>query len=574
MLCPRAYRRSMRVAVLGPLVVTATTPPRRGAGRANGCCSASWRAAARVGPRGPAGRVLRTGRRRPLRATSAGCAPRSNRASRTARAGSTCCAAGPGTRWPSPAATSTCSAFHRPRGPGHARAGSGMRTRPSGCSHRPRALAWGAVRRLAGRALRRGGAAPAHRDPRRGRGRPRVARQRPRAGPRRRAALVGAARRRSRRRPRRPTTATEPAPRRPRTADPTPPGRRRARHRRVAAARACAGRPVMLLAASSRRSWRVRAPGCRPRRRAGRTGDPDADADRLAALSRTQPQLDVAVLLAAQAFRLADTPRLPRCPAAVLDGHERVERAVSFYGVPQDAVLSGGRTLTFGVGVSSWAGRSGPRRCRARSLPIPGPWDCDRRGALAGRGPWSSAPGSVATAPWIRRVSTLDGSSRLLRGRRGRRSPGRRRRQPRRAAVLPPRGAARRRRPATPPAGSLSTSTSPTGPSATPGWAGVVRASLPGWAPTSPRTPGLRPVGRQPATPTRDAGPGRGGRGRYRSRDPRPHGQRRVPGLSTGRPAVGRRQDHPVRPGGTMVQCWIQCPPCTTSPSHPTGTGP
>ncbi|MFL6096868.1 MAG: BTAD domain-containing putative transcriptional regulator [Blastococcus sp.] len=139
-----------------------------------------------------------------------------------------------------------------------------------------------------------------------------------------------------------------------------------------------------------------------------------ADADRLAALSRTEEQLGVAMLLAAQAYRLADTSDTRGALTAVLDGHQRVERAVSFYGVPQDAVLSGGRTLTFGVGVSVVGWPVGPETVPREILPIPGPW-----------GEWIvAAPSPVEDVvlgagmgrhgAWIRRVSTLNGTSHLL----------------------------------------------------------------------------------------------------------------------------------------------------------------
>jgi len=139
-----------------------------------------------------------------------------------------------------------------------------------------------------------------------------------------------------------------------------------------------------------------------------------ADANRLSALSRAEKQLDVSLLLAAQAYRLADTPDSRGALTAVLDGHERVERAVSFYGVPQDAVLSGGRTLTFGVGVSVVGWPVGPATVPGEILPIPGPW-----------GDWIvAAPSPVEDVvlgagmgrygPWIRRVSTLNGTSHVL----------------------------------------------------------------------------------------------------------------------------------------------------------------
>ena len=138
------------------------------------------------------------------------------------------------------------------------------------------------------------------------------------------------------------------------------------------------------------------------------------DADRLAALSRGQTQLDLALLMAAQAFRLADTPLTRAALAQVLDGHERVERAVSFYGVPQDAVLSGGRTLTWGVGVSVVGWPVGPNTVPRELLPIPGRWG---EWMVAAPSPVDDvvlAGGMGVHGPWVRRISTVDGTSRLL----------------------------------------------------------------------------------------------------------------------------------------------------------------
>jgi hypothetical protein len=131
-------------------------------------------------------------------------------------------------------------------------------------------------------------------------------------------------------------------------------------------------------------------------------------------LSQTEKQLDVSLLLAAQAYRLADTPASRNALTLALDGHERVERAVSFYGVPQEAVLSGGRTLTWGVGVSVVGWPVGPATVPREMLPIPNGW-----------GEWlAAAPSPVDDVvlgagmgrhgPWIRRVSTVNGTSRLL----------------------------------------------------------------------------------------------------------------------------------------------------------------
>ena len=57
-----------------------------------------------------------------------------------------------------------------------------------------------------------------------------------------------------------------------------------------------------------------------------------ADANRLAALSTTAGRLDLSLLLAAQAVRLADTPETQDGLLAALTEHGRAERAVPFEG--------------------------------------------------------------------------------------------------------------------------------------------------------------------------------------------------------------------------------------------------
>jgi hypothetical protein len=140
-----------------------------------------------------------------------------------------------------------------------------------------------------------------------------------------------------------------------------------------------------------------------------------ADAERLAALSTTADPLDLSFLLAAQAFRLADTSVTRDGLLAVLHEHERVERAVSFSGSPRDAALSGnGRTLSFGVSDAVVAWSLGPSTRPRVLMGVPGEW-----------GAWMvAAPSPVEDAvmgaglgdrgPWLRMVSARDGTSRLL----------------------------------------------------------------------------------------------------------------------------------------------------------------
>jgi hypothetical protein len=146
----------------------------------------------------------------------------------------------------------------------------------------------------------------------------------------------------------------------------------------------------------------------------GRPAAAVTDANRLAALSARETRLDASLLLAAQAFRLADTPQTRGRLAAAVDGHARIERAVPFSGAPQDPVLSGGGTVTFGIGGSVVGWPIDPRALPRVVMEIPGDW-----------GHWIVAaptpvPGVLMGAgmgpagPWIRVVSTLEGTHRLV----------------------------------------------------------------------------------------------------------------------------------------------------------------
>jgi DNA-binding SARP family transcriptional activator/WD40 repeat protein len=141
-----------------------------------------------------------------------------------------------------------------------------------------------------------------------------------------------------------------------------------------------------------------------------------ADANRLAALSTTASSLDVAMLLAAQAQRLADTPETRDALLGALTEHGRAERVVAFPGDLRMAALArGGRTLFLGAGgqVVTWqVGSAGDRQV---AFDIPDDW-----GALL----------NVAASPiedavmgagetfdgvhWLRMIYP-DGTSRLLR---------------------------------------------------------------------------------------------------------------------------------------------------------------
>ena len=139
-----------------------------------------------------------------------------------------------------------------------------------------------------------------------------------------------------------------------------------------------------------------------------------ADANRLAALSTTATSLDVALLLATQAVRLADTPETQDALLAALTEHGRAERAVSFPGGdPQGGDLAnGGRTLFLGNGgqVVTWSVGPSTQPEVAFDIPDWGYW------RVAAASPVEDAlmgAGEDSGVHWVRIISR-DGSSRVL----------------------------------------------------------------------------------------------------------------------------------------------------------------
>ena len=138
-----------------------------------------------------------------------------------------------------------------------------------------------------------------------------------------------------------------------------------------------------------------------------------ADANRLAALSTTAGRLDLSLLLAVQAVRLADTPDTQDGLLTALTGAGRAERAVPFSATEvYDAALAGGRTLTFGTGseVIAWeVGRTTQAHVGYR-VPDWGGW------LLAAPSPTEDVvmgAGIRAGVPWLRMISP-DGAARVL----------------------------------------------------------------------------------------------------------------------------------------------------------------
>ena len=138
-----------------------------------------------------------------------------------------------------------------------------------------------------------------------------------------------------------------------------------------------------------------------------------ADANRLAARSAGDSPVDLSLLLAAQAVRLADTPETEDGLLAGLVAHRQALRVVPYPGRALGASLAGGGDALFlGIGdrLASWA--VGPTSLPAVVL--------DLLPDLVGWGAAAGSPvedvlamaGEVDGEPWVR-LRAVDGSSRL-----------------------------------------------------------------------------------------------------------------------------------------------------------------
>jgi WD40 repeat protein len=139
-----------------------------------------------------------------------------------------------------------------------------------------------------------------------------------------------------------------------------------------------------------------------------------ADANRLAAQSTTAASLDVTLLLAAQAVRLADTSEAQDALLAALTENGRAERVVPFDGDPFGAHLADrGRVLFFGVETQVVAWRLGATTRPRAILDLPVEWGDWRVAAPSPTDDLLLAAGQAAGRPWLRTIAG-DGSTRLV----------------------------------------------------------------------------------------------------------------------------------------------------------------
>ena len=139
------------------------------------------------------------------------------------------------------------------------------------------------------------------------------------------------------------------------------------------------------------------------------------DANRLATLSSTAGPLDLVLLLAVEAFRVADTPETRGQLVTALAEHARVERVARFPGVPQDPLLSGGgRTLTFRSGGELWAW-SIERGTQPRVvIDIPADWGTWLTAASFPLERRLMVAGVDSDVSWLRTIDVADGGVGLM----------------------------------------------------------------------------------------------------------------------------------------------------------------
>jgi|tagenome__1003787_1003787.scaffolds.fasta_scaffold20981268_2 DNA-binding SARP family transcriptional activator/WD40 repeat protein len=143
-----------------------------------------------------------------------------------------------------------------------------------------------------------------------------------------------------------------------------------------------------------------------------------ADANRLSALSTAAGSLDLAFLLAAQGFRLADTPETEDGLLEGLVEHPRATRATTFSGNLFTAFLGNqGRTLTIPAGaeILSWDTTSGEPPGVLVDLREQDSWDAWRGGNASPTDRRTVYFGGEQDAPWIR-LADGDGRVEVLPG--------------------------------------------------------------------------------------------------------------------------------------------------------------
>ena len=127
-----------------------------------------------------------------------------------------------------------------------------------------------------------------------------------------------------------------------------------------------------------------------------------------------QDPVDISLLLAIAAVRADASVDNRRRLLSVLGNLGRAEYVATFPGLPNDPVLSGGKVLTFRNDRTLLELTPGPVPEVRVLLPVPGEWGAWLVTAPSPTAPVIVAAGENLDGPWLRTISTVDGTSRLV----------------------------------------------------------------------------------------------------------------------------------------------------------------
>lgn len=127
-----------------------------------------------------------------------------------------------------------------------------------------------------------------------------------------------------------------------------------------------------------------------------------------------QDPVDISLLLAIAAVRADASVDNRRRLLSVLGNLGRAEHVATFPGLPNDPVLSGGKVLTFRNDRTLLELMPGPVPEVRVLLPVPGEWGAWLVTAPSPTAPVIVAAGENLDGPWLRTISTVDGTSRLV----------------------------------------------------------------------------------------------------------------------------------------------------------------
>jgi hypothetical protein len=127
-----------------------------------------------------------------------------------------------------------------------------------------------------------------------------------------------------------------------------------------------------------------------------------------------QDPIDISLLLAVAAARADGSVENRRRLLSLLGELGRAEHVVTFAGLPHDPVLSGGNVLTFRNDRTLLELTSGPTPEARVLLPVPGEWGAWLVTAPSPTASVIVAAGENLDGPWLRTISTVDGTSRLV----------------------------------------------------------------------------------------------------------------------------------------------------------------